>query len=151
MKHLFNNLSSEEKNNILKQHNGGKKIFNENFNKLIKHKSGSVKPISEQSSPSSSPVDIVNKSKESVKNVQNCLSEKGATVPQTCLSAINTAMEEAAKLPKGETPDFSKMTVFFPCMMELGMKTPDAIGALFTCMTEEINKMRGQSDNPVMY
>lgn len=45
MKHLFNNLSSEEKERILEQHSGGKKIFNENFSKLISHKLGDAKPL----------------------------------------------------------------------------------------------------------
>lgn len=50
MKHLFNNLSEEEKNRILEQHEGGKKIVIENFNKLVENKLGDVKPlISEQS------------------------------------------------------------------------------------------------------
>ncbi len=49
MKHLLNNLSQEEKNRILEQHNGGKKIVIENFNKLLDNKLGTVKPlISEQ-------------------------------------------------------------------------------------------------------
>jgi hypothetical protein len=45
MKHLLNDLSEEEKNSIREQHNGGKKIVIENFNKLIETKSGDVKPI----------------------------------------------------------------------------------------------------------
>ena len=43
MKHLLNDLSEEEKNSIREQHNGGKKIVIENFNKLINTKSGDVK------------------------------------------------------------------------------------------------------------
>ena len=45
MKHLLNNLSSDEKNRILEQHKGGMKVYNENFNKLLKNKLGSVKPL----------------------------------------------------------------------------------------------------------
>lgn len=45
MKHLLNNLSEEEKNNIRKQHTGGMNVVNENFKKLINYKSGDVKPI----------------------------------------------------------------------------------------------------------
>jgi hypothetical protein len=46
MKHLLNNLSEEEKNSILEQHQeGGKKIVIENFNKLVNTKSGDVKPL----------------------------------------------------------------------------------------------------------
>ena len=42
MKHLLNNLSQEEKNSILEQHEGGMKIFNENFNKMVNKKLGHV-------------------------------------------------------------------------------------------------------------
>lgn len=42
MKHLLNNLSEEEKQSILEQHNGGMKVFSENFKRLVGHKSGSI-------------------------------------------------------------------------------------------------------------
>lgn len=42
MKHLLNNLSEEEKQSILEQHNGGMKVFSENFKRLIGHKSGKI-------------------------------------------------------------------------------------------------------------
>jgi len=46
MKHLFNNLSSKEKRDILKKHSeGGKNIVIENFNKLVSNKLGNVKTI----------------------------------------------------------------------------------------------------------
>lgn len=45
MKHLLNNLSSEEKNNILEQHKGGMKVTTENFSRLLNAKSGEVKPL----------------------------------------------------------------------------------------------------------
>jgi hypothetical protein len=49
MKHLLNNLSSEEKNSIREQHAGGMKVMTENFSRLINAKSGEVKPlVSEQ-------------------------------------------------------------------------------------------------------
>lgn len=44
MKHLLNDMSQEEKNSILEQHSGGKKILIENFNKLVGKKLGEVKP-----------------------------------------------------------------------------------------------------------
>lgn len=45
MKHLFNNLSEEEKNRIIEQHIGGKEFIIENFNKLVDNKLGNVKPL----------------------------------------------------------------------------------------------------------
>jgi hypothetical protein len=45
MKHLLNDLSDEEKNNIREQHTGGKKIVIENFNKLVNTKLGDAKPF----------------------------------------------------------------------------------------------------------
>jgi hypothetical protein len=44
MKHILNNLSEEEKNNIREQHNGSMKVTTENFHKLIDAKLGDVKP-----------------------------------------------------------------------------------------------------------
>lgn len=50
MKHLLNDLSEEERNNIREQHAGGMKVSNARFNTLLETKSGDVKPfISEQS------------------------------------------------------------------------------------------------------
>jgi hypothetical protein len=44
MKHLFNDISQEEKNRILELHTGGIKVMIENFNKLVDVKLGDVKP-----------------------------------------------------------------------------------------------------------
>jgi hypothetical protein len=38
MKNLFNDLSQSEKNRILEQHQGGKDLVIENFQKLLKNK-----------------------------------------------------------------------------------------------------------------
>jgi hypothetical protein len=48
MKHLLNNLSSEEKNRILEQHKGGMEISRKNFQKLLSNKLGTVKVLVEQ-------------------------------------------------------------------------------------------------------
>ena len=45
MKHILNNLTEEEKNNIREQHTGGMKVITENFNKLINSKLGDSKPL----------------------------------------------------------------------------------------------------------
>jgi hypothetical protein len=45
MKHLLNNLTQEEKNNIREQHTGGIKINIDNFKKLVETKQGSTKPL----------------------------------------------------------------------------------------------------------
>ena len=45
MKHILNNLTKEEKDNILKQHSGGMKVMSENFNRLMGAKHGNVKPL----------------------------------------------------------------------------------------------------------
>lgn len=42
MKHLLNNLSEEEKNSIREQHEGGMKVINENFHKMVSKKLGHV-------------------------------------------------------------------------------------------------------------
>ena len=43
MKHLFNNISEEEKNRIREQHTGGMKIATDKFKKLVEAKQGNVK------------------------------------------------------------------------------------------------------------
>jgi len=49
MKNLFNDLNESEKSRILEQHEGGKTLVIENFQKLLTNKLGSVKPlVSEQ-------------------------------------------------------------------------------------------------------
>jgi hypothetical protein len=48
MKHLLNDLSEEEKNNIREQHAGGMKVSNARFKTLLETKSGDVKPLVEQ-------------------------------------------------------------------------------------------------------
>ena len=42
MKHLLNNLTEEEKNSIREQHEGGMKVMNENFRKMVNKKLGHV-------------------------------------------------------------------------------------------------------------
>lgn len=42
MKHLLNNLTEEEKNSIREQHEGGMKVMNENFHKMVNKKLGHV-------------------------------------------------------------------------------------------------------------
>lgn len=49
MKHLLNDMSEEEKNNIREQHTGGMKVMVENFNKLINSKLGDSKPLVNES------------------------------------------------------------------------------------------------------
>jgi len=45
MKHLFNNISKEDKKRILEQHSGGIKIDTSKFRKLVETKLGDAKPI----------------------------------------------------------------------------------------------------------
>jgi hypothetical protein len=48
MKHILNDLTKEEKNSILEQYTGGKKIMIENFNKLLNSTLGDSKPLMEE-------------------------------------------------------------------------------------------------------
>ena len=45
MKHLLNNISQEEKNSILEQHDGGMTIDTSKFRKLMESNGGNVKPL----------------------------------------------------------------------------------------------------------
>jgi len=42
MKHLLNNISQEEKNSILEQHQGGMEVITKNFQKMVNKKLGDV-------------------------------------------------------------------------------------------------------------
>ena len=44
MKHLMNDMSDEDKDKIRKQHDGGMKVDNKNFNKMVDKKLGHVDP-----------------------------------------------------------------------------------------------------------
>ena len=50
MKHLFNDISYQERKKILEQHQGGMHIDNKKFHRLLTEKLGNVKPLVEQSS-----------------------------------------------------------------------------------------------------
>ena len=45
MKHLLNEMSEEEKNNIRSQHTDSISVNTENFKKLVENKLGNVKPL----------------------------------------------------------------------------------------------------------
>jgi hypothetical protein len=45
MKHILNNISRQEKNSILEQYSGGKRLQIENFSKLVNSKFGDVKTL----------------------------------------------------------------------------------------------------------
>jgi hypothetical protein len=45
MKHLLNDMSSEEKNSILEQHTGGKQIDTTRFKSLLESTLGDAKPL----------------------------------------------------------------------------------------------------------
>ncbi len=45
MKHILNDISQEEKNRILEQHSGGKKIDTSKFKSLLESSMGNVKPL----------------------------------------------------------------------------------------------------------
>lgn len=56
MKHILNNISESEREEILNHYQGQLKIDNSKFNKLVENKLGDVKPIlSEQSAPAAKP------------------------------------------------------------------------------------------------
>ena len=51
MKHLLNNMSSEEKNNIREQHTGGIKIGTSRFKSLLESTLGDAKPLVNENDP----------------------------------------------------------------------------------------------------
>ena len=54
MKHLLNNLTEEEKNSIREQHEGGMKVMNENFNKMVNKELGHINLYEQEVDPETS-------------------------------------------------------------------------------------------------
>lgn len=81
MKHLFNNLSSKEKADILKKHSeGGTNIVIENFNKLISSKLGNVKTILSEQVPTP-PTDNTNTNQSQPNSSGNTNQSQSEPVP----------------------------------------------------------------------
>lgn len=131
MKHLFNNLSSEEKNSILEQHKGGKAITNENFNKLTKHKSGDVKLIKEQQTD---PTEVITA-------MQACFASANVD-PSPCINAFNEAIK---KMPTGTPPDPQEIwKVMAPCINNIVATAPMVAITLTPCLWSALSKMGGK-------
>jgi hypothetical protein len=73
MKHLLNDLSSEEKNNIRKQHTGGKQIDTSRFKTLSESKSGDVKPILNEAVTGSITGGFINVTNDKGKTENGCV------------------------------------------------------------------------------
>jgi hypothetical protein len=83
MKHLLNNLSNEEKNNIREQHTGGMKVITENFYKLLNSKLGDVKPLTEQSAAAYKPMTATQRETSGVV-------QQGQSTPKKAVEALST-------------------------------------------------------------
>jgi hypothetical protein len=97
MKHLLNDMSSEEKNSIREQHTGGIQIDTTKFKSLIESKLGDAKPIlSEQET-----VDAEAIAKEDGINPQEvnnmCQSKTVPPIIQTLIDKIPEDIKEEAK------------------------------------------------------
>ena len=75
MKHLLNNISHQEKKNILEQHKGGIVVSNKNFQKLLTNKLGNVKPIMEVVHVSQS--HLIEQQTEETKTITNKVATEG--------------------------------------------------------------------------
>ena len=101
MKHILNDLSSEERNSILEQHQGGIKIKTENFSKLVNNKLGNSKPfLSEQETPNpNTGIDLFAK---------ECLDDKGT------YKMLNLIIDQAKKETDPETLVFTVLKNMMP-------------------------------------
>ncbi len=86
MKHLLNNLSDNEKNNIREQHTGGMKVSTENFSKLINSKLGDSKTFIKEQMDVSSDSDHYQRRKREVKIPFDELSMLGQFASDFCSS-----------------------------------------------------------------
>ena len=64
MKHILNDISTDEKKSILEQHSGGKKIDTTNFKRLLESKLGEVKPYLMEQEQTGTTEDVTTKVKE---------------------------------------------------------------------------------------
>ena len=98
MKHLLNNLSSEEKSRILEQHSGGKSIDTSKFKRLLESKLGDAKPLVMEESEE---VDINSLMGEEGMSAQDINSFCSPTTPppfvQKILDRIPENIKEEAK------------------------------------------------------
>jgi hypothetical protein len=87
MKHILNDLSSDEKNRILEQYNGEKTIDVKNFKRLLESQLGNVKPLINEEVPTQSkkitegPINLLMNTSETyntkigVKELPSCFTE----------------------------------------------------------------------------
>lgn len=69
MKHILNDISQEDKNRILEQHEGGKSFDTLKFKKLLESQLGNVKPLVMEQSTGETQTLVNNVATEGIKNV----------------------------------------------------------------------------------
>ena len=86
MKHLLNDLSSEEKKSILEQHSGGKSIDTSKFKKLIESKLGNVKLLVEEETQ---------ETENATEQIQQISSELGSDIdPKVANEVMSCSFDE---------------------------------------------------------
>jgi len=103
MKHLLNNLSNEEKNNIRKQHTGGMSVMTENFGRLMNAKLGNAKPLINEQNVGTAHASNIN-------NYPNCVRTLGRP---TKITPNPTTWFDHAIMGNGTTKGF----IFYPYMV----------------------------------
>jgi hypothetical protein len=74
MKHLLNDMSFEERQNIREQHTGGMKVMSDNFRRLVNGKLGDSKPlVSEQVTGDTTTTPVVGGGGAAVETLDNVL------------------------------------------------------------------------------
>jgi len=101
MKHLLNNLTDEEKDSIREQHEGGMKVMNENFHKMVNKKLGHVNLYEQTSVPTA----------EDIKNI---------------LQQFDFKDVEISKDKNGKDYISNGYHKFGPNVFSLGMSAPEA-------------------------
>lgn len=125
MKHLLNDMSSEEKNRILEQHQGGKTIDTSKFKRLLESQLGHVKPlVSEQETPNTGTEQPVAGGGGAAKTV-NLNGKQVPTIDSTSNKPMNYLAQLAVAYKdqpvpgggtfqyKGENPEVSETLQFY--------------------------------------
>ena len=115
MKHLFNNISEEERQSILEQHSGGMKVMTENFNKMVNKKLGQVDLYEQGQEPR--PLEVLPGYRLDILTNDKVFQNWTNISPNNLSSFAQTVLNTSSLTPNGEE---EARKVYFNVMDKLG-------------------------------
>ena len=120
MKHLFNNISEEERQSILEQHTGGMKVITENFNKMVNKTLGQVDLYEQGQEPR--PLEVLPGYKLDILTNDEIFKKWTNINPNNLSSFAQTVLNMESLTPNGEE---EARKVYFDVMSKLGQIAAD--------------------------